>query len=77
MGWASSSDYMQGTSLRFSTKEAAIRFAEKQGYEYYVQEPNVRAFRPKAYAANFTVSCTLGILWIIMTNSCKAQPRQT
>lgn len=57
MGWASSGDYMQGTALKFKTKEDAIRFAEKQGYEYFVQEPNVRAFRSKAYAANFTVGC--------------------
>lgn len=55
MGWTSSADHMQGNHLWFKTKEDAIHFAEKQGYEYYVQEPNVRAFRPKQYAANFTV----------------------
>lgn len=31
MGWASSADYMQGTSLKFTTKEDAIHFCEKQG----------------------------------------------
>ncbi|KAF8477560.1 ETC complex I subunit conserved region-domain-containing protein [Kalaharituber pfeilii] len=56
MGWTSSADHMQGTHLYFKTKEDAIHFAEKQGYEYYVQEPNTRQFRPKAYAANFTHS---------------------
>lgn len=44
---------MQGTQLDFNTKEDAIRFAEKQGYEYFVQEPNERKFVPKAYANNF------------------------
>ncbi|KAI0395781.1 putative NADH-ubiquinone oxidoreductase 18 kDa subunit [Xylariaceae sp. FL0594] len=53
MGWQASSDFMQGTKLEFQTKEDAIRFAEKQGYEYFVQEPNERAFAPKAYANNF------------------------
>ncbi|KAI1433666.1 putative NADH-ubiquinone oxidoreductase 18 kDa subunit [Xylaria sp. CBS 124048] len=53
MGWQSSGDFMQGTKLEFKTKEDAIRFAEKQGYEYFVQEPNTRAFTPKAYANNF------------------------
>ncbi|KAK2746051.1 NADH:ubiquinone oxidoreductase 21kD subunit [Myotisia sp. PD_48] len=53
MGWQSSADAMQGTHLNFSSKEDAIRFAEKQGYEYFVQEPNDRAFHPKAYANNF------------------------
>ncbi|KAG8926690.1 hypothetical protein FRC02_008724 [Tulasnella sp. 418] len=31
MGWASSADYMQGTNIKFKTKEDAIYFAEKQG----------------------------------------------
>ncbi|KAI9799821.1 MAG: hypothetical protein M1825_004381 [Sarcosagium campestre] len=53
MGWQSSADFMQGTHLNFTTQEDAIRFAEKQGYEYFVQEPNERKFVPKAYANNF------------------------
>ena len=44
---------MQGTQLDFNSKEDAIRFAEKQGYEYFVQEPNERKFILKAYANNF------------------------
>ena len=56
MGWQSSGDAMQGTAVNFKTKEDAIRFAEKQGYEYYVQEPNSRKFTPKAYANNFLYS---------------------
>ncbi|MCJ1239486.1 NADH:ubiquinone oxidoreductase 21kD subunit [Varicellaria rhodocarpa] len=53
MGWQSSADFMQGTHLNFKSKEAAIEFANKQGYEYYVQEPNERRILPKAYANNF------------------------
>lgn len=53
MGWQSSGDAMQGTHVYFKTKEDAIHFAEKQGYEYFVQEPNSRKFAPKAYANNF------------------------
>ncbi|PWY79495.1 NADH-ubiquinone oxidoreductase 21 kDa subunit mitochondrial precursor [Aspergillus sclerotioniger CBS 115572] len=53
MGWQSSADCMQGTHLNFKTKEDAILFAQKQGYEYFVQEPNERRFVPKAYANNF------------------------
>jgi NADH dehydrogenase (ubiquinone) Fe-S protein 4 len=44
---------MQGERIGFQTKEDAIRFAEKQGYEYFVQEPNERKLVPKAYANNF------------------------
>lgn len=47
---------MQGTHINFSSKEDAIHFAEKQGYEYFVQEPNSRKFAPKAYANNFLYS---------------------
>ncbi|KAL5334518.1 ETC complex I subunit conserved region-domain-containing protein [Aspergillus crustosus] len=53
MGWQSSADGMQGTHLNFKSKEDAILFAQKQGYEYFVQEPNERKFVPKAYANNF------------------------
>lgn len=53
MGWQSSADAMQGTNLTFKSKEDAILFAQKQGYEYFVQEPNERKFAPKAYANNF------------------------
>jgi NADH dehydrogenase (ubiquinone) Fe-S protein 4 len=65
-----SADYMQGTRMNFLTKEDAIAFAEKQGrpshtafglslgWEYYIQEPHHRQFKPKAYATNFNY-CTL------------------
>ncbi|RKU46843.1 NADH:ubiquinone oxidoreductase 21kD subunit [Coniochaeta pulveracea] len=56
MGWQSSGDMMQGTAMNFKSKEDAIRFAEKQGYDYFVQEPNSRHFTPKAYANNFLYS---------------------
>lgn len=56
MGWQSSADFMQGTHLNFKSKEDAVHFAEKQGYEYFVQEPNERKFTPKAYANNFLYS---------------------
>lgn len=53
MGWASSGDYMQGTTIKFKSKEDAIRFASNQGWDYYVQEPHKRDFRVKQYAVNF------------------------
>ncbi|OCH89906.1 hypothetical protein OBBRIDRAFT_777782 [Obba rivulosa] len=53
MGWASSADYMQGTRLSFRSKEDAIHFAEKQGWDYYVQTPVIKRIPPKNYAENF------------------------
>lgn len=56
MGWQSSADFMQGTRMSFKSKDDAIRFAQKQGYEFYVQEPNERRVIPKAYATQFVHS---------------------
>ncbi|KAF5382570.1 hypothetical protein D9615_002881 [Tricholomella constricta] len=53
MGWASSADYMQGTRLTFRSKEDAIHFAEKQGWDYYVQAPTTKRVPPKNYAENY------------------------
>ncbi|RPD54647.1 NADH-ubiquinone oxidoreductase 21kDa subunit [Lentinus tigrinus ALCF2SS1-7] len=53
MGWASSADYMQGTRLSFRTKEDAIHFAEKQGWDYYIAHPEVNRIPPKNYAENY------------------------
>jgi len=56
LGWASSGDYMQGTHIKFKTKEDAIRFADKQGWSWFLQEPHHVKFTPKAYANNFLYS---------------------
>ncbi|PFH54094.1 hypothetical protein AMATHDRAFT_186907 [Amanita thiersii Skay4041] len=53
MGWASSADYMQGTRISFRSKEDAIHFAEKQGWDYYVQPPVAKRIPPKNYSENF------------------------
>ncbi|KAM3578552.1 ndufs4 NADH dehydrogenase Fe-S protein subunit [Umbelopsis sp. WA50703] len=56
MGWASSSDYQQSLTMKFGHKEDAIAFAEKQGWNYYVQEPKEIKFVKKSYADNFKYS---------------------
>ncbi|KIM65968.1 hypothetical protein SCLCIDRAFT_425746 [Scleroderma citrinum Foug A] len=53
MGFASSADYMQGTRISFATKEAAINFSEKQGWDYYIQPQTVKRIPPKNYSENF------------------------
>lgn len=39
-------DYMQGTRLSFKSKEDAIHFAEKQGWDYYVYVPSFSIVPP-------------------------------
>eukprot|EP00878_Enallax_costatus_P026902 GHUV01028914.1.p2 GENE.GHUV01028914.1~~GHUV01028914.1.p2 ORF type:complete len:140 (+),score=37.17 GHUV01028914.1:283-702(+) len=62
MGWTSTADPMENVaraSLSFYTKEEAISFCEKHGWEYTVQDPHRR--RPDrqkrfaGYGENFSV----------------------
>lgn len=53
IGYQGTSDYMQGTIMKFDNKESAINFANGQGWDHYVQEPKTRHFRKKEYANNF------------------------
>jgi len=56
MGWTSTADPLSNVgdaALRFATKEAAVEFAEKYGWEYQVVEPKVERPKVKAYANNF------------------------
>lgn len=53
-GWASSGDFMQGTSLKFASQDDAVAFAEKQGWTYFLQAPHMQEFHPKSYSSNFT-----------------------
>jgi hypothetical protein len=53
MGWTSSRDTMGQVRLYFASKDEAVAHAEKQGWQYTIDEPKSRAIKPKAYADNF------------------------
>ena len=53
MGWIGSSDTESQVKMRFASREEAIAFAEKSGFEYSVVEPKQRRVKPKDYASNF------------------------
>merc|ERR1719445_1475409 len=40
-------------AMRFDSKESAIAYAEKMGYEVEVLEPKTKKKIPKSYSANF------------------------
>ena len=44
---------MSNVQLSFATKEDAIAFCEKHGWQYSVNEPVEKAIRAKSYGANF------------------------
>jgi hypothetical protein len=55
MGWVSAGDTFSElrNKLRFATKEEAVAFAVKQGWEYEVEEPEARQIKPRNYLDNF------------------------
>jgi len=53
MGWIGSRDTMQQVQLWFHILDEAKARAEKDGWQYTVEQPHPRHIRPKAYADNF------------------------
>ncbi|MEM9764075.1 MAG: ETC complex I subunit [Pseudomonadota bacterium] len=55
MGWVSSEDTRQQVQLRFESKEAAERYANRHGIAYSVEIPKPRAknIRPMGYGGNY------------------------
>ena len=53
MGWASSADYMQGTSMKFQTEEEAVRFCEKQGQFSPVRSVGPRTSKERELTFSF------------------------
>ncbi len=53
MGWTSSSDMLGQVKLTFDSREDAIAYARKRGYQYQVQQSHGSRIRPKSYADNF------------------------
>ena len=53
MGWTGSTDTDGQVRLRFSDKDAAVRYAEKYGIPFQLIEPHERSPKRKSYADNF------------------------
>lgn len=53
MGWVSSEDTLNQVQIKFLTKDAAIAFAEKEGFDYTVSEAQTRKVKPQSYIDNF------------------------
>jgi NADH dehydrogenase len=58
MGWTSSSDTQAQVKLRFSSKEAALEYAQEHGIDAVVQDPHKRKpnIRAGGYGENFAVN---------------------
>ena len=54
MGWTSTADPLSNMKLKFPTSDAAIRFAEKNGWKPVLLAKNKsKLLKPKSYADNF------------------------
>lgn len=53
MGWASSGDPLSNMIVDFASKEEAVAFVEKHGWDYWVEDPKERSPKVKSYALNF------------------------
>ena len=53
MGWEASSDTLGEVILKFSSKEKAIEYAEKNNISFKIIEPKKKEFVIKSYADNF------------------------
>ncbi len=53
-GWISAKDTSSQFRFEFSSKDSAIEFAKKSGFEFVVEEPKISAIKPKSYSSNFT-----------------------
>ncbi len=58
MGWTSSADTQSQVRLRFSSKEAALEYAQEHGIEAVVTDPKTRKpnVRPGGYGENFATN---------------------
>jgi hypothetical protein len=58
MGWTSSSDTQAQVKMKFSSKEAALDYAEEHGLEVTVTEPKTRKpnIRAGGYGENFATN---------------------
>ena len=52
-GWAGSGDTPGQVQLKFPTREAAIAYADKEGYPYHVVPAPQPSLKLQAYADNF------------------------
>ena len=53
MGWVGGTDTACQVCLLFSSREGAVSYAKRRGYDYSIAEPHERPWHPKNYAENF------------------------
>jgi hypothetical protein len=53
-GWIAANNTSSQLRFEFVSKDHAIEFAQKSGFDFVVEEPKKPSIKNKSYAANFT-----------------------
>ncbi|CAB4022401.1 NADH dehydrogenase [ubiquinone] iron-sulfur 4, mitochondrial, partial [Paramuricea clavata] len=56
MGWASTADPLSNTVIEFGSKEDAINYVERHGWDYEIEEKREPKMLEKSYGANYSWS---------------------
>ncbi|KAL3288686.1 hypothetical protein HHI36_003119 [Cryptolaemus montrouzieri] len=55
MGWCSTGDPLSNMKVQFQSKNDAISFCEKNGWQWFIQESKLeKSVKPKSYGINFS-----------------------
>ncbi|CAH1110815.1 unnamed protein product [Psylliodes chrysocephalus] len=55
MGWCSSGDPLSNMQVDFSSKDEAIEYCERNGWQWFVQKSSLeKKIKPKSYGINFS-----------------------
>ncbi|XP_012944639.1 NADH dehydrogenase [ubiquinone] iron-sulfur protein 4, mitochondrial [Aplysia californica] len=54
MGWSSTGDPLSNTEVNFMSKEDAIAFCEKNGWDWFIEAEKKPTPKRKSYGANFS-----------------------
>lgn len=54
MGWIGNGDTQPQLKMKFDSKEKAIAYAERKGWEYELVLPHIPTTKIQAYSDNFT-----------------------
>ena len=54
MNWISSNDTQSQVKMKFSSKELAIAYADRNSIQYTIRDPKKHRIKPKSYSDNFS-----------------------
>ncbi len=69
-------DAVQGLAVRFYTKEDAVKFATRQGWTYWIEEPQESSIKPKGSLYIYKLFIPTDSLFIAYADNFKYNPKR-